>query len=62
MQLRHSETSLGRSFPGWCVYPDPGMAISLQDVLMQLNDECDWIQINKLSEFDLFLVFFRMKK
>lgn len=58
MQLRHSETGLGRSVPGWRVYPDPGMAISLQDVLMLLNDEYDWIQKNKLSEFDLLLVFF----
>lgn len=61
MQLRHSETGLGRSVPGWRVYPDPGMAISLQDVLMLLNDEYDWIQTNKLSEFDLFLVFFVWK-
>lgn len=58
MQLRPSETGLGRSFPGWCVDPDPGVAVSLQDVLMPLSDECDWIQINKLSGFDLFLVFF----
>lgn len=58
MQLRLSETGLGRSFPGGRVYPDPGMAISLQGVLMLLNHEYDWIQTNKLSEFDLFLVFF----
>lgn len=42
MKLRHSEASLG-------VCPD---------VLVLLNDECDWIQINQLSEFDLSLVFF----
>lgn len=61
MQLRPSETGPGRSFPGWCVDPDPGVAVSLQDVLMPLSDECDWIQRNELSGFDLFLVFFVWK-
>ncbi|EGW04198.1 putative tRNA pseudouridine synthase 1 [Cricetulus griseus] len=47
-----------RGRPGWCVCPDPGMATSLQNVLVLLNDECDWIKTNQLSEFDLSLIFF----
>lgn len=60
-QLRHFELGWEDHFLVG-VYPDPGMPLhflsSLQDVLMTLNDESDWIQINKFSEFDLPLVSF----